>query len=572
MKNTAASTAVKYGSLSVTDNLDMTSLTSTVDDVATLTVTGNDKLTSLSFANLNSIGTGATAAAANIYDNDLTAVKSTDTYDTAVADDATEAHTTADTGTYDNGTSGMGGLQTYLDAIVTAGTTATNAVFFDAVTTELVGAEDSANDTTTTPGDATVLNDASWSDTAMATSAEDATQHFAVLYLRASSADGETTYSAQVVGNEVQSYSMQTNRNANTLLDTDLGSNEGFAIGYATGLTATAVDGASDTDAANGSTVQTIDDLVTYLNNETNTITSALGTTVEASRAGGEETYFTVNYLTISGTAGQVATASSAGRLVATFGGNETATTQVLSWNFTSAPNESAIASALVSLIDGTNLWNATSVTTADSRANRFVVTRNISETGYGTIDYSPLAVDAPSITFVLNGTAGAAGNLSTTVKLASDGFHTTFGTYSQFRDNAAAVRNLNTTGSTKAGSNVVDLYVSKSLKKGITVRLKNTGTVAFSSNVSLIFSGGISNTAIAAIGDAEAANTTATAGLLVDGTNVISSSLNSATNTTSSASTVYWVAAFGDISDGNPSTSDPTTEAVTCDRTSWLG
>ena len=114
--------------------------------------------------------------------------------------------------------------------------------------------------------------------------------------------------------------------------------------------------------------------------------------------------------------------------------------------------------------------------------------------------------------------------------------------------------------------------YVSKSLKKGITVRLKNTGTVAFSSNVSLIFSGGVSNTAIAAIGDASAANTVAAAGLLVDGSNIISSTLNSATNTTANTSTVYWVAAYGDISDGNPSTSDPTTEAVTCDRTSWLG
>jgi hypothetical protein len=466
----------------------------------------------------------------------------------------------------------MGGLQTYLDAIVTAGTTATNAVFFDAVTTELVGAEDSANDTTTTPGDATTLNDASWSDTAMATSAEDATQHFAVLYLRASSADEETTYAAQVVGNEVQTYSMQTNRSDDTLLDTDLGSGEGFAIGYATGLTATAVDGASDTDAANGASVQTIDDLVTYLNNETNTTTSALGTTVEASRAGGEETYFTVNYLTISGTAGAVATASSAGRLVATFGSDETGTTAVLSNNFTSAPNEAAIANALVTLIDATNLYNATSITTADGRANRFVVTRNISQTGYGTIDYSPLAVDPPAITFVLNGTAGAAGNLSTTVQLASNGFTSTFGTYSAYRDNAAAVRNLNSTGTTKAGSNVVDLYVSKSVKKGITVRLKNTGTVAFSSNVSLIFSGGTSNTAIAAIGDATAANTEAAAGLLVDGTNVISSTLNSATLTTDSTATVYWVAGFGDISDGTPSTSDPTTAAVTCDRTSWLG
>ena len=565
MKNTAASTAVKYGSLSVTDNLDMTSLTSTVDDVATLTITGNDKLTSLSFANLNSIGTGATAAAANIYDNDLTAVKSTNTYDADIGTANTTAkaaleHTTSDTGSYDNGTSGMGGLQAYLDAIVTAGTTATNAVFFDAVTTEVDGAEDSANDVTTTPGDASTLNSASWSDTAMAASAEDADQHFAVLYLRASSADGETTYSAQVVEKEAMTYSFQVNRDANTLIDTDLASTEGFIITYGTGLTTTADGGDTDTDAANGSSLVTVTDLVAYLNAETNTITSAAGTTVEASRAGGEQTYYTVNYLTISGTAGAVATASAGGQVNATFGTDETGTTLVLSHTFSGAFTEAQLAEQLRVDINAANLYAAASVVTADGRANRFVVTRAISHAGY-PVDNSPLAIDPPALTIL------AFNSGSTTVQWAPNSFTSTFGSYSQTRDNAAAIRNLNgTTGS--SASAVVDLYTSQSKKKGLSVRISNTGSVAFGATVGLTLSAA-SNTAIVSDGTGDVARTL---GLLVDGTSIISSTLNSATSTGDSTDTTYWVAAYSAISDGNPSTSDPTTAAVTCDRTSWLG
>ena len=575
-KNTAAVTAsiVAYGSLSVTDNLDMTSLTSTVDDVAVLTITGNDKLTALSFTKLNSIGTGATAAAANIYDNDLTAVKSTNTYDAAIgtADTTAKAaleHTTSDTGSFDNGTSGMGGLQTYLDAIVSAGTTATNAVFFDAVTTEADGAEDVANDVTTTPGDASTLNTALWTDVAMAASAEDADQHFAVLYLRASSADSTTTYAAQVVDNQAISYSFQTNRNANTLLDTALASTEGFTIGYASGLNVTADQGDTDTDAADGANIATITDLVTYLNNEINTTTSAVGTTINASRVGGEQTYYTVNYLTISGTGGTVATASAGGQVNATFGTDETGTTLVLSHTFAGAFNESMLASALMAKIDASNLYNAATRATADGRSNSFVVTRNISQTGYATVDKSPLAVNPPALTILeYDGTTNVG---SSTVQWAPNSFTSTFGTYSAYRDNAAAVRNLNgTTGS--SASAVVDLYVDKTLKTGLTVRITNTGTLAFASQVSLIFAGGTSNTAIAAN---TAANTSAAGGgLLVDGTNIISSSLNSATTANDSSDTTYWVASFGSLatSDGTPSTTDPTTAAVTCDRTSWLG
>ena len=40
-------------------------------------------------------------------------------------------------------------------------------------------------------------------------------------------------------------------------------------------------------------------------------------------------------------------------------------------------------------------------MTTADGRANRFVVTRKISQVGYATTDNSPLAVDPPALTIL---------------------------------------------------------------------------------------------------------------------------------------------------------------------------
>jgi len=568
MKSTAAATPVAYGSLSVTDNLDMTSLTSTVDDVATLAITGNDKLTALSFTKLNSIGTGSTTSSANIYDNDLTAVKSTNTYDTTVAATATLAHTTSDTGSFDNGTSGMGGLQTYLDVIAAATSAVTTAVFFDAVTTEVTGAEDAANDATTTPGDASTLNTAAWSDTAMAASAEDADQHFAVLYLRDTSADSATTYASQVVDNQAISYSFQTNRNGTTLVDTDLGSNEGFTLTYATGLTINARDGQTYTSAANGATIETIDDIKDYLNGQTTT--AAAGATVTASRAGGEQTYFTVNYLTISGSAGAVATAGAGGQVNATFGSNLSDGSVTLSHTFGAAFTEADLASALMADIDATNLWNAASVTTADGRANRFVVTANISQTGYGTVDISPLAPNPPSLTIL------AYNNGSTTVQWSPSSFvgaGKTFGSsYSAMDMNADAVRNLNGTN-TGSASGVVDLYVDSSAKAGLSVRLKNTGTVAFGSTVAMalysVSSASASNTAI--VTDSTVAST-AGQGLLADGTNIISSSLNSATSGSSTTATTYWVASYASVGDGDPTTTDPTTAAVTCDRTSWLG
>ena len=98
---------------------------------------------------------------------------------------------------------------------------------------------------------------------------------------------------------------------------------------------------------------------------------------------------------------------------------------------------------------------------------------------------------------------------------------------------------------------------------------MKNTGTVAFSSAVTLTVDAE-SNTAIVA----ETATLTIGSGangLLVSGVNMQSSSLITSTSATDSTKPSYWVAGFSSVTDGNPSTSS-TQSAITCDRTQWLG
>ncbi len=162
MENKGSATANTSASFVVTDNLGLTTLHSTGDDVSTFTVTGNDALTAIDFTGLKDQG-GATAATVNLWDNDLTATKATNSSDgeTNKADGAA-----GDLGTYDDGSSGMDSMKIYLTAIAADGDN-TVQVNFDTVSTEddtetsgtttttlnIIGATSS----TTTTNEATVL-------------------------------------------------------------------------------------------------------------------------------------------------------------------------------------------------------------------------------------------------------------------------------------------------------------------------------------------------------------------------------------------------------------------------------
>ena len=125
----------------------LTKLHSTGDDVDTLTITGNTALAELDFTGLADDGAETTPTpAVTIWGNALVAVSAANTSD-GETDKADGLAT--DLGSFDDGTSGMDTLKTYLTHIAaTAGTTA--FVTFDTVQTE--------TDTETTGTTTTSLN------------------------------------------------------------------------------------------------------------------------------------------------------------------------------------------------------------------------------------------------------------------------------------------------------------------------------------------------------------------------------------------------------------------------------
>jgi hypothetical protein len=145
MENKGSATANTSVSFVVTDNLGLTTLHTTGDDVSTFTVTGNDALTSILMTGLKDQG-GATSATVNMYDNDLTATSASNTSDGET--DKTDG-ASGDLGSFDDGTSGMDSMKIYLTAIA-ADADNTVQVNFDTVSTE--------TDTETTGSTTTTLN------------------------------------------------------------------------------------------------------------------------------------------------------------------------------------------------------------------------------------------------------------------------------------------------------------------------------------------------------------------------------------------------------------------------------
>jgi hypothetical protein len=181
-----SSTAATAAQVSITGNNKLTSLSLGADDIDSLIVTGNAKLATVNFTGLKDNGT-STAATVNIYDNKLTAESAVDDYQATIPNSSdAEYATTADTGKYTT-TSGIGTLSTYVaDAI--AATTPNVVVYFDEVGTLTTKGETSASDSESTP--ATV----DWS-TAPTTS--NANSIHAVVHVTPKAADTAAKYQTQ---------------------------------------------------------------------------------------------------------------------------------------------------------------------------------------------------------------------------------------------------------------------------------------------------------------------------------------------------------------------------------------
>ena len=128
--DTAALTAALLvnGSVAVTTNESLESLTITSSNLKTLTITGNEVLSSLTATGITAVGVTA-GASVNIYGNNFTATKSEDKENTASTLTATGGAN--DLGAFTT-TSGMDTLATFLKLVV-ADTKATAAVYFDTV-------------------------------------------------------------------------------------------------------------------------------------------------------------------------------------------------------------------------------------------------------------------------------------------------------------------------------------------------------------------------------------------------------------------------------------------------------
>ena len=130
-------TAQKSVTFSATNNTALTKLHSTGDDVDTLTITGNAALAELDFTGLADDGAETTASAGDvtIWGNALVAASASNTVDSDLSTAKTDDGQADDEGSFDDGTSGMDTLKTYLTHIAaTSGSTA--FVTFDTLSQE----------------------------------------------------------------------------------------------------------------------------------------------------------------------------------------------------------------------------------------------------------------------------------------------------------------------------------------------------------------------------------------------------------------------------------------------------
>jgi hypothetical protein len=154
IQKTLATAATLDGSIVVTNNSDLESLTISGGSVSVLTITGNADLETINGSGLTSIGATAASNNVTITGNKLVA---------SIAQDKTNAAACTKCGNLEANdlggfttASGMGTMKTYL-ALVAANTSATANVYWDTVesTTSATGVETTAE--TTAQGDVTVI-------------------------------------------------------------------------------------------------------------------------------------------------------------------------------------------------------------------------------------------------------------------------------------------------------------------------------------------------------------------------------------------------------------------------------
>ena len=516
----------KAATVSVSGNAEIATLTIGFDDVDSFNVTNNAKLATIAGgANLKDNGTSTTTDV-DIHQNALVASLVRNTKESPSA--TVVAGATSDTGSVTTA-SGIKDLDAFFtDAIAATGIV---SVWFDTVSKLEIQSTYGGSYTDTT---ASLTAPTAWDDTTAAANAVLLTSgtyagNYGYVFSRDASAAATSTSGARA--NQVITYAFVTGMADNTFADKALASSEGLSI-TAAGGTTVFDQGDSYTGSANGSTVATIDDLVAYLNADT-TYNTSDNLEIIAARDGAKSKLVTVTYTNSTLGAATAGVTSSAGVITFQMGtdAGTGAAKYITTGTIAASSNADDIAKAMMTAIHSDAQYQAVTMTSTGS--NVFKVTRSVS--GTATVDMSPIALAIPTPSIVYD-----AAQTSTTAGLTPSAYNVA----SNLAGKNSSLYTISVTG--------VD-------KNGLRVSLKNTGSLAFPSTVTLV-GDTASNTAIIT----SAAAQDGVNGLLVDGVNIASY------NATNSPSTADYVTAFSEISAGTTTTTTAAVTAVTLNRTGW--
>jgi len=384
--STTASQDEKAAALTVTTNASLTNLTVSADDIDALTVTGNAALATLDFTGLTDDGSATTSAVA-IYNNNLAVQLVKDGYNDTTQNSAYVQYTSTDDGSMTS-TSGISTLKTYLDAVVGAASAALGVyVFVDQIDKyEVQGSANGVYTDTAVPSAPSVTTEA--------TANSNKTSIYAVVAKQGAEVAADTGYARS----ETLSQTFPVTNNSANQRDTQLSTNEGFAINVA-GLSKSFMVGDSYSSAANGSTVQTVADLVAYINADTSW--SGLDISITASdNSGYLRSMQEVQFYDGAGAAKTISTGGSLWYKL----GSTTASGQVTVVTGGAAAN---IANKVAAAIEG-HTYNGASLYNATANGAVMTITKAVSVTGYA--DDVTAAASVPAVSFVIDAAGTSTG------------------------------------------------------------------------------------------------------------------------------------------------------------------
>ena len=494
-------TAAPGTSVSVDGNADLTSLTIKANKIGILSIETNDDLTTITADGL--LLTGTATATVSIKDNDLKADTLTDAYN------ATPSATVADAGGFAQ--TSIVGFKAYLDAATAVPTAAGVKVWFDEI--------GSATEQLTSAATA-------YTTKVITTVAYTAANMYSVVYVEKGNA---TTTGNTVVQSVTMVLPVKFDVNgADALLST---ASNGDAITVVNGI------GGTVTFEDNTTTITTVDQLVTAMNNDT----TVPGITVTAARDAFKQQFVTFAWTTSDGAAGVVSATAAAGErdLYFTYGTNPETGAAIGSATTLAAGNtSSAIAGLIAASFNSIQDAYQASATLAGKIKIVALTSGTLKE------DRSPLAHAFQ--TFSVSAT-----DSRTTVKLAG-------AAHAAFSDGASSV----TSNTVAIASGLFTLATPTTIYSGVRVTATSTnpnvnyGSMGISIGAaSAAFAGNAGTTTEVWNGFRAASN----AQLLVAGANVVAASINS--------SALDYVSAFS----LNESTVAVASTAGTTDRTGWL-